>query len=78
MNKILTAVKDLHTGYTDIATYNSEGSALRAWQVIKDSDATIKAFPNDFELVKLGEYDSETGKIEPCEPHIMSVGEYNE
>lgn len=66
MKKIIVTVQDLKSGYADPITVDNESLAIRLFRVsFRDGNNTImSSYPDDFRLVKIGEYDSKTGVID--------------
>lgn len=66
MNYILTAIHDSKTGFLTPACHVSQEAAVRDFVALcRNSEAAVSQFPEDFTLVRLGVYDSETGAILP-------------
>lgn len=66
MKKIIVSVQDMKSGYADPFTVDNESLAIRLFRVsFADSNNLImSSYPDDFRLVKIGEYDSKTGVID--------------
>lgn len=66
MKKIIVSVQDMKSGYADPFTVDNENLAIRLFRVsFTDSNNLImSSYPDDFRLVKIGEYDSKTGVID--------------
>ena len=66
MKKIIVTVQDLKSGYADPFIVDNENLAIRLFRVsFTDSNNLImSSYPDDFRLVKIGEYESKTGVID--------------
>lgn len=66
MKKIIVSVQDMKSGFADPFTVDNENLAIRLFRVsFTDSNNLImSSYPDDFRLVKIGEYDSKTGVID--------------
>lgn len=62
--------------YSPASCIETIASACRGFEnAIKKGQSDLSNFPEDFELVKLGDFDNLTGHIEPCVPHVtLSLG----
>ena len=67
MNKIIVTVQDLKSGYADPFIIDNEQLAVRMFRAsfIDNSKNIMSIYPEDFRLVKIGEFDSKSGVIEP-------------
>ncbi len=67
MKKIIITVQDLKSGYADPFIVDNEQLAIRMFRAsfIDNSKNIMSIYPEDFRLVKIGEFDSKTGVIEP-------------
>lgn len=67
MKKIIVTVQDLKSGYADPFIIDNEQLAIRMFRAsFIDSNKNIMSiYPEDFRLVKVGEFDSKTGVITP-------------
>lgn len=61
------AVRDQYTGYGQPFSCQSDAVAMRDFRVAiyGSKDILMHASPKDFDLMRLGEYDPETGTIIP-------------
>lgn len=79
MKLVVTAVYDKMTGYMLPTFKMNDEQAKRdfAYDIISNDISLINANPTDFNLQKLGTYDTETGVIEPCKITILAdAGQY--
>lgn len=61
----LYSIKDLKTGYLPISTDHNDNSAIRNFEhACKNTDSLFFTHPSDYQLWKLGTFDSDTGVIE--------------
>lgn len=67
MKKVIVTVQDLKSGYADPFIIDNEQLAVRMFRAsFMDNNKNIMSiYPEDFRLVKVGEFDSKTGVIEP-------------
>lgn len=66
MNYVMTAIHDSKTGFLTPACHQTQEAAIRDFIALcRNSEAAVSQFPEDFTLVRLGVYDSETGVIIP-------------
>lgn len=71
MFKGLYCVRDYKVGYTAVITDENDAVALRGFKMALSPDTIMYNNPKDFALFKVGTFDTETGKIEPCEPVLI-------
>lgn len=67
MKKIIVTVQDIKSGYADPFIIDNEQLAIRMFRAsfIDNNNKNIMSiYPEDFRLVKIGEYDSKTGLID--------------
>ncbi len=66
MKKIIVTVQDLKSGYADPFIIDNDQLAIRMFRAsFLDNNINIMSiYPEDFRLVKIGEYDSKTGLID--------------
>ncbi len=66
MKKIIVTVQDLKSGYADPFIIDNEHLAIRMFRAsfIDNNKNIMSIYPEDFRLVKIGEYDSKTGLID--------------
>ncbi len=67
MKKIVVSVQDIKSGYADPFVIDNEQVAIRMFRAsfIEHNNSIMSFYPEDFRLVKIGEYDSKTGLIKP-------------
>lgn len=65
------AVRDYKVGYTNVITDYNDDTAVRGFKSALSPDSLMYNNPKDFALFKLGEYDTDTGVIYPCEPTLI-------
>lgn len=71
------SMKDLKVGYGPVFPEQNDNTAKRLFGTQMNAANSIQSFsPADFQLFKLGEYDTESGIITPCEPILLLDG-YN-
>lgn len=66
MKKIIVTVQDIKSGYADPFIIDNEQLAIRMFRAsfIDNNKNIMSIYPEDFRLVKIGEYDSKTGLID--------------
>ncbi len=66
MKKIVVTVQDLKSGYADPFIIDNEQLAIRMFRAsfLDNSKNIMSIYPEDFRLVKIGDFDSKTGIIE--------------
>lgn len=69
----LYVIYDKHTGYMAPSCQKNDDTAKRAFGLDIKSDEmnVINVNPADFNLQKIGEYETDTGVITPCNPTII-------
>lgn len=69
---ILVSIFDRKSNtYSPVTALENIASACRGFEnAIKKGQSDLSNFPEDFELVKIGDFDNLTGLIEPNVPHI--------
>ena len=67
MKKIVVTVQDMKSGYADPFIIDNEQLAIRMFRAsfIGNNSNIMSIYPEDFRLVKIGEFDSKTGVLEP-------------
>ena len=72
MKKILVAIHDHKAKrYGFPQTVDSLVDAERQLtSVVNAEKGDIALYPADFTLVQIGHYDSETGELQKCDPHV--------
>lgn len=79
MNYQVIAVRDRAANtYMRPFVVNHLGQAIRSFADEINRNApdnlTMYQHPEDFDLYHIGTYDEDTGKIAPCDPHMIAVG----
>lgn len=72
----LYAIRDAKVGFLSITVEQNDAVALRNFEHAKlNTQSLMFSHPADYELFRLGTYDSETGMIEPIlpEPVVRDV-----
>lgn len=81
MKQTLYAIKDIKSGSfgTPIAEVN-EAVLIRQLtkEINENTRSSLYSWPEDFQLFKIGEYNTETGSIEACVEFIRNLGELKE
>lgn len=68
------AVRDQYTGYGQPFSCQSDAVAMRDFRIaVGNVDNLMHACPKDFDLMRLGEYDPETGIIIPENVPVLVV-----
>lgn len=67
------AIYDKMTGFMQPQFYQNDGQAVRAFEydITSQEMNLIKANPEDFNLQKVGTYDTDTGLVEPEQIKIL-------
>lgn len=61
------AMKDAKTTFMPVQVDLNDDSARRNFAyAVNQPDSMLSAYPNDYALFKLGEFDNESGEITPC------------
>lgn len=70
----LFALRDSATNqYGNVMTFVAPGQALRTIaDEMRNNESPLGKHPSDFEIYELGEYDVETGMIEPQTPRSVA------
>ena len=76
MKLLLVAIRDAKVGYMIPQAEQSEQTAIRNFGMLVNTGEGLMGYsPNDFDLYKVGEYDTDKGTIEACTPDlIVSAG----
>jgi hypothetical protein len=77
MNEHVFAVKDIIANvYLPLFQARTPGAAERSFaQAINSNDHQFAANPQDFVLYCLGNYDLDSGKLQPVDPYVVVTGE---
>lgn len=63
------AIRDLKVGFLSLTVEQNDAVALRNFEHAKlNAQSLMHSHPADFELFKLGTYDTDNGSIVPCLP----------
>lgn len=66
------SIKDDKVGYYAPTYEQNDKLAMRVFQSLyKDNNSMISSYPADFSLYSVGEFDTDTGKLTPCEPKFL-------
>lgn len=77
MKKLVFSVKDNKVGFGEPFTAPSEGLAIRSFgEQASNTDTPLTKYPEDFELYKIGEIDTETGEIKNELKLIATASQY--
>ena len=69
------SVRDKLSGYLNISLERGDALATRNFTTVVNSpDTVLFANPGDYDLYKVGEFDSESGIIESCVPSFVCSG----
>lgn len=67
--------RDLKVGYAPPQCDQSDQAAIRGFSfAINNHDSMMNFSPKDFDLYKVGIFDTETGQIESCTPDMIASG----
>lgn len=67
------AIRDAKTSFMSLTVEYSDEAAKRNFShAVRNAESLMNSHPNDFDLYKLGEYNSETGEIFPATP-VQSI-----
>lgn len=69
------AIRDLKTNYGNPVCDINDDAAKRGFlMAVEYGQNELSKMPQDFELVKLGTFDEDTGEIVPCAMEIVITG----
>lgn len=67
----LYAIRDSKTGYFAPSAEVNDFVAVRNFEhAVTNGDSLLFSHSDDFDLFKIGEYDSDSGIVAPCVPHV--------
>lgn len=67
--------RDTKVGFLTPQCDQSEASAIRGFSfAINSKDGIMNFSPKDFDLFKVGEFNTETGEIVSCMPKLIASG----
>lgn len=73
--KNIYAIRDLKTNYGNPVCDMNDESAKRGFMMaVEYGQNELSKMPQDFELVKIGTFDEDTGEIVPCVMEIIITG----
>lgn len=66
------AIKDVYTGYLNPTFEGNDSVARRNFEhAVCRADSLLYSHPNDYDLYRIGTFDSETGVIISCVPELI-------
>lgn len=68
MIKSLYAIRDCKSGFLSPMIDDTDDSALRNFEYACKNNNIMNFAPQDFELYKIGSYDTDSGILSPIEP----------
>lgn len=69
----LYSIRDLLTGFTGVSVDINDASARRNFaHAVNRSDSLFNTHPEHYVLYKVGDFDSSTGVIVPCDHQIIT------
>lgn len=74
LKAVIVSIQDLKAESHDgLYTQPSDLAAVRMFTdaLLRGKDSMLRRFPDDYQLVRLGTFDSSTGRIEACDPFIL-------
>lgn len=75
MKVCVYSVRDLINGYGQPFTSSNDAAATRDFKLaLSRKDSLLYVSCEDFDLMRIGEFDDETGMLEPCAPTIIAKG----
>lgn len=73
--KNIYAIRDLKTNYGNpVCDMNDEAAKRGFMMAVEYGQNELSKMPQDFELVKIGTFDEDTGEIVPCAMEIIITG----
>lgn len=71
----IVCMKDVKVGYLSPTCDQNEASAVRNFShAVQSCKGVLSTHPEDFSLVLIGYFDSDTGVISPCEHFVLADG----
>ena len=71
----LYCIRDVKVGFLAPQADQSDQSAIRSFSfAVNGNDGIMNFSPKDFDLYKVGEFDSEDGSIISCVPDLVCSG----
>lgn len=75
MNYPVYAYRDIKMGFGRPQPFANEMIAKRNFMIeINDENQVLRYTPSDYELYKIGTYDTDSGKFEGCVPEFICSG----
>lgn len=75
MKYCIYSVRDKLSGYMNISLERGDAIATRSFTTLVNTpDTVLFANPGDYDLYKVGEFDSDSGTIESCVPSFICGG----
>lgn len=72
MKFFVYAIRDVHTGFLTPTFEVNDNVAMRNFNhAVNNSDSVLFTSMKDFDLYRIGEYDSETGRITPLDLPVV-------
>lgn len=66
------AIKDVYTGYLNPTFEGNDSVARRNFEhAVLRADSLLYSHPKDYDLYRIGMFDSETGVITPCTAELI-------
>lgn len=73
------SIRDVRTGFMSPTLDQNAQSAVRNFEhAVMQSSSLMNSHPKDYQLFKIADFDSETGKVTPCEivEHIVDAVDF--
>lgn len=70
----LYSIRDLKSNFAPPITISNNEVAKRWFGTRVNEDITMKFEPSDFDLYKVGEFDTETGEVMPIQKELLCNG----
>ncbi len=69
------SVRDQFTGYGQLFTHQNDACAIRDFRLaVSRKDSVLFSSAKDYDLMRVGQFDEETGAIIPESPVIVASG----
>lgn len=73
MKYAVYSIRDVHTGFMSPTIEQNDACAMRNFRhAVMNSATLMSSHPKDYSLYKVGEFDSETGRIVDCLPELIT------
>lgn len=67
--------RDIKVGFMPPQCDQSDQAAIRGFcYAVNGNNGMMNYSPKDFDLFKIGEFDTETGVVTPCTPELLYAG----